>query len=172
MKKVLFIVILLSCVPALVKAQCPVKSVGRTLIIDWQYTVCLSKDPCERCRMGPEEVRAAYKNLQTALAELEITVVLNEQTDDQGNDRIVINGKSLDKWLNGKLISRSCASCPSLEGAGKKYNVLELDGTVYEVIPADLIIRASLLAASELFVGASAPPCGIKTPCQGCPGQH
>ena len=171
MKKLLSIIILLCCAPAFIQAQCPAERDGKSLVISWRHTVCQSTNPCNRCLMTPEEVKTAYEKLQSALAKLDIEVILDEQTKAQEEDHILINGKALENLLGGKLVKRQCASCPSADGEIKEYNTLELDGTLYEIIPSALIIKAGLLAASELFAAESSMPCKTKTPCQGCPSQ-
>ena len=171
MKKLLSIIILLCCAPAFIQAQCPAERDGKSLVISWRHTVCQSTNPCNRCLMTPEEVKTAYEKLQSALAKLDIEVILDEQTKVQEEDHILINGKALENLLGGKLVKRQCASCPSADGEIKEYNTLELDGTLYEIIPSALIIKAGLLAASELFAAESSMPCKTKTPCQGCPSQ-
>lgn len=171
MKRLLSIIILLCCTPVFIQAQCPAERDGKSLVISWQHTVCQSMKPCNRCLMTPEEVKTAYEKLQSALAKLDIEVILDEQTEAQEGDHILINGKALENLLGGKLVKRQCASCPGADGETKEYNTLELDGTVYEIIPAALIIRAGLLVASELFAAKSSLPCGTETPCQGCPSQ-
>ncbi len=172
MKKLFIITILLCCVPTFIQAQCAGKSAGKSLIIRWQHTVCLSKNPCERCLMMPQEVQTAYEKLHSALAKLGIMVIFDEQTEAHAGDYIAINGAGLEHLLDGRPIRRQCTSCPSIDGKAKEYNALELDGTIYEVIPADLIIRAGLIAASDLFTAEPLTPCGTKTPCQGCPNKH
>lgn len=167
-------VILILClwIPALLPAQCPAGNAQKSLVIEWHYTECLSENPCERCRTGPHEVQVAYTKIEPALAMFDIKVALKKKTEGHEGDNLMINGKGLDHWLGGKLVKHSCASCLSTSHSEKAYYALDLEGVVHEVITADMIIRASLLAAAELFAGESAPPCDTKTPCQGCPGKH
>jgi hypothetical protein len=120
----------------------------------------------------PQEVHTAYEKLHSALAQLDIMVTFDEQTEAHAGDHIVINGTRLENLLDGRSIKRQCSSCPSFDGKTKEYNALEIDGTIYEVVPADLIIRAGLIAASDLFATEPLTPCGTKTPCQGCPNKH
>lgn len=172
MKKLLIIVALICFVPAFIQAQGSRTNNEKSLVILWQHTMCQSKNPCERCLTAPKEVQRAYEELHSALAKLYITVIFDEQTEGQTGERILINGRVLENWLGGRLIKRQCASCPSVEGKAKEYNALELDGTAYEIIPANLIIKAGLLAASDLFTAEPLTPCATTTLCQGCPHKH
>ena len=78
------------------------------------------------------------------------------------SNRILIEGRSLEDWLGGEVGQSPCGSCCAEIGEEVECRTVKVDGTTYEVIPAELIVRAGLQAASELV---QAPP---PTPC--CPG--
>jgi hypothetical protein len=172
MKKLLISISLVCCVPAFLQAQCPSKKSEKTLIIRWEYTPCQSENPCERCATEPQEIKYAVEKLHAALQQLDIKVVFDKLTDDVDNERLIINGMPLEELVNATLVKRQCGSCPGTDGEEKTYSALELNGIVYEIIPADLIIQAGLRAASDLFAIQHAIPCKTKSPCQGCPANH
>jgi hypothetical protein len=167
-KKSLIIFVLSFIAPVFMNSQCPADN-NKQLIIHWQHTVCESKDPCDRCLKAPEQVILACEKLRSALAELDIQVIIIEQTEVDKGDYILLNQKPLEHYLNGKTVIRACASCLNTGNTQKEYNTLELKGTVYEIIPAALIIKAGLLAASELLDAQTPSPCPNKTTCPVCP---
>jgi hypothetical protein len=171
MKRNLFAVPLMYLISLFVQAQCPGEQTERYLVIRWQNAPCQSTDPCEACLTGPQEIRSACERLRSALALLNIKVMLDEQTVAAGESVLLINGRGIEQWLGGKLVKRQCASCQNGNSDTKVY-ALELDGSVYEAISSDMIIRAGLLAASEIYAARPSAACELQTPCPGCPGKH
>jgi hypothetical protein len=69
------------------------------------------------------------------------------QQDPAKSNRLLINGRLLEEWLGLKVgQSLCCGPCGDTE-----CRTLETGGQVYETIPADLIIKAGLLAASKML---------------------
>lgn len=135
----------------------------KTLTILWQHLVDESGWTCERCELTGEEVLKAYHSLQQSLAPLGIEVTLEEKTLDPAtfaqdvsqSNRIWIGGRSLEEWLDAEVgKSLCCGPC-----GDEECRTMIVEGHTYETIPADLIVKAGLLAASQLFSGEPSGPC-------------
>jgi hypothetical protein len=132
---------------------------------------------CSRCGATEKEVEKASNNLERSLSPLGIKVVLEKheltpgafQRDPSQSNRLWINGRPLEELLGLKMgQSPCCAPCGDAE-----CRTVEAEGQIYETIPADLIIKAGLLAASKLL-NPQAVDSGcqkdadIKNPTQAC----
>lgn len=126
----------------------------KTLKIQW-HRLMADGQTCPRCGDTGKEVEKASRSLEQSLAPLGIKVFLEKheltpgtfQKDPSKSNIILINGRLLEEWLGLKVGQSLCggpcgdSECRTL-GAG---------GQVYETIPAELIIKAGLLAASHLL---------------------
>ena len=126
----------------------------RTLPITWQRLVSRQGTTCPRCHGTGEEVRHAVAQLGIVLKPLGIEPVLEELEIDQAtfsddplqSNKVLIAGRPLDHWLAGQTgSSRCCADC-----GDKDCRTLEVEGQSYEIIPAELVVRAGLIAAGHL----------------------
>jgi hypothetical protein len=115
---------------------------------------------CPRCGSTGQEVKKASRSLEQSLAPLGTKVVLENheltpgafQQDPSKSNRILINGRPLEEWLGFRVgQSLCCGPCGDSE-----CRTLETGGQVYETIPADLIVKAGLLAAAQM-AGLRAP---------------
>jgi hypothetical protein len=127
----------------------------KTLTIQWQRLVNESGQTCERCENTGDSVETAFKKLQKALSDLGIKVSLKLElidytafkNDPLQSNRIVIAGKPLEEWIGGTVgQSQCCTVCGESE-----CRTISIDKNTFETIPEKLIIRAGLLAASELL---------------------
>ena len=125
------------------------------LTIVWQRLVDETGKTCNRCGTTYEEIEKASEILKKALAELAIEVTFEKRELDQtefSNDpsqsnRIWINGIPLEEWLGAQVGQSPCCDiCGDSE-----CRTIEVDAKIYESIPVDLIIKAGLIAASQLF---------------------
>jgi hypothetical protein len=170
MKKLLPGILVLLCIPLAMDAEAPVQNTEPTLVIRWQHTVCQNENPCERCINTPLEIQRAYKDLKASLTGLGIVVTFEEKKMKEHDDHIFINDHDITDLLEGETIRTACLNCLDDKGDPRTCNTLKLGDNTYEVIPAELIIKAGLVAASELVTPAPEPPCGEKkSPCKGCP---
>jgi len=170
MKKLLLGIFVMLCIPLAMDAQAPAQNTDRTLVIHWRHAVCQNENPCERCINTPLEIQQAYENLKESLAGLGIVVTFEEKKIKEHDDHIYINDRDITDLLEGETIKTACMNCLDDKGDPRTCNSLKLGDNTYEVIPAELIIKAGLVAASELVTAAPEPPCGEKqTPCKGCP---
>ncbi len=137
----------------------------KTLKIQW-HRLMADGQTCPRCGATGKEVEKASRSLEQSLAPLGIKVVLEKheltpgafQHDPAKSNRILINGRPLEEWLGLKVgQSLCCGPCGDTE-----CRTLETGGQVYETIPADLIIKAGLLAASKMLYTQTVDSCGQK----------
>ncbi len=140
----------------------------KVLKIEWQRLVDEKGQTCQRCGSTEKEVQKAFQSLKQSLSPLGIKVVLEEKALDAAtcakdisqSNRIWVGGRPLEEWLNAQVGQSSCETCCGELGSDVECRTVEVGGEVYETIPADLIVRAGLLAAAELKkTGASGSSC-------------
>lgn len=127
----------------------------KTLTIEWQRLLDEQKKTCERCGSTEQETEKAVQSLRQALNPVGIDVSLVKKAIDPESfrkdvlqsNKILIAGKTLEEWLGaGTGQSPCCEVCGDAE-----CRTVEFADQTYETIPADLIVRAGLLAASQVF---------------------
>jgi len=98
-----------------------------------------------------------------SLTPLGIEIVLEKEElpvsefkkDPLQSNRIWINNRLLEDWIEGEVgHSPCCDVCGPHE-----CRTVEVKGQVFEVISADMIIKAGLIAASQLFILRKNEPC-------------
>ncbi len=142
------------------------------LTVNWQRMVSDEGQTCDRCGDTQEELSKAIETLQESLRPLGIEIALVEEAltieecaaDIVQSNRIVIGDRTLEEWLGGEVGQSLCVSCCSVIGEEVECRTVSVDGSTYEVVPAELIVRAGLLAASHMMSAPSASPC--------CPGKR
>lgn len=127
----------------------------KNLSITWQRLVDESGSTCPRCAGTEQEMQRAVERLRAALEPLGVQPVLETreiapatfmQQPDQSN-RIWIGGRPLEDWLGACTgSSRCCDAC-----GDEECRTLEINGASHEVIPEALVVRAGLIAASQLL---------------------
>jgi hypothetical protein len=148
------------------------EDMDRGLKITWQRLVDEKGQTCQRCGTTEKELQEAFQSLQKSLAPLGIKVTLEKKSldhvtcakDISQSNRIWVEDRSLEEWLGAKVGKSACGFCCAELGDQVQCRTVEVEGQVYETIPADLIIRAGLLAAADLYKGTSAQSC--------CPGDY
>jgi len=127
----------------------------KTLIIEWQRLLDEQGKTCERCGSTEQEVENAVASLNQELKPFEINVSLVKKGIDPESfkkdvlqsNKILIAGKTLEEWLGaGTGQSPCCKVCGDAE-----CRTVEFADQTYETVPADLIVKAGLLAASQVF---------------------
>ena len=127
----------------------------KELTITWQRLVDATGSTCPRCAGTQEEIQQAVDRLRAALEPLGVRPVLEMreidpaaflQQPDQSN-RIWIGGRPLEDWLGARIGSSQCCDACGDE----ECRTLEIDGTSHEVVPEALLVRAGLIAASQLL---------------------
>ncbi len=134
----------------------------KTLKIKWQRLVSAG-ETCPRCGSTEDELEKAISTLQQSLKPLGIEVVLEKrelsvaefEKDPLLSNQIWINDKLLEEWIGGEVNQSPCCDvCGPSE-----CRTLGVEGEVYETIPADLIIKAGLVAASQLVSTETSESC-------------
>ncbi len=127
----------------------------RTLVIEWQRLLDEEKQTCPRCCSTELEVEKAVEELNSVLSAHDIIVSLTKKSIDPEtfkkdvlqSNRILIGGKTLEKWLGATTgQSKCCDVCGDSE-----CRTVEYAGDRHEAIPAELIVRAAMTAAAYLF---------------------
>jgi hypothetical protein len=134
----------------------------KTLKIQWQRLLIDDKT-CPRCGATEEEVDKAYTSLGQSLGPLGIKVVLEKKALDKAvfqknpsqSNIIMIGERTLEEWLKAHTgESPCCGPCGDTE-----CRTIETEGKIYETIPAELIIKAGLIAAGQLLNAKGSQPC-------------
>ncbi len=125
------------------------------LIIEWRRLLDEYERTCPRCSSTEQEVERAVTALNRELNLLGIDVDLTKRAIDPSSfkrdvlqsNKILIAGKTLEEWLGADT-----GQSPCCEVCGKaECRTVEYDGKTHETVPSYLIVRAGLIAASQLF---------------------
>lgn len=126
----------------------------KTLRIKWLRLISEGQT-CPRCGSTEKELEKTLSILKQSLTPLGIEVALEKdelsfaafKKDPSQSNRIWINDRPLEEWISAEAgQSLCCDVCGNSE-----CRTVEVGGQVYEAIPMDLVIKASLLAASQLL---------------------
>ncbi len=131
----------------------------KTLIVKWQRLL-FDGQTCPRCGATEAEVEKALDALKQALSPLGIDVILEKgelsveefKIDTLQSNTIWLNGRLLEEWIDGKTGQSQCCDICGLHDC----RTVGLEEEVYETIPSELIVKAGLLAASQLLGPQSA----------------
>lgn len=127
----------------------------KTLSIEWQRLLDEHEQTCPRCGSTEQEVEKAAASLNRELRPFEINVSLVKKAiepetfrkDVIQSNQILIAGKTLEDWLGAETgQSPCCEVCGDAE-----CRTVEYADQTHETIHADLIVKAGLLAASQVF---------------------
>ena len=153
----------------------------KVLPIKWQRLVDEKGQTCERCESTGKEVEKAFQSLKESLAPLGIKVTFEEKAldpmtiakDVSQSNRILVGKRPLEEWLDARVGKSPCGFCCAELGDDVECRTVEVDGRTYEMIPAELVVRAGLLAASQLLAKGPLEPEGetrtaIETPSSPC----
>lgn len=134
------------------------------IIITWQRLVDEQGQTCGRCGDTEQELVKAVRFLTKALAPVGLVFSLEKQALSPGefardplqSNRITIDGRGLEEWLDAEVgQSPCCGPC-----GDSQCRTLKVAATLYETIPAELIIKAGLKAAYEKVAKSGPPPHG------------
>lgn len=127
----------------------------KTLLIEWQRLLDENKKTCPRCSSTEQEVEKAAASLARELKPFEIHVkrvkrAIKSETfrkDALQSNKIVIAGKTLEEWLGAETGQSACCEvCGDVECRTVEYAYQS-----HETIPSDLIVKAGLFAAAQVF---------------------
>lgn len=125
----------------------------KVLTISWERLIS-DGSTCPRCGSTEDELDKAAAQLKNALSPLGIKVKLQKseltleefKKDPVKSNTILFNGIALEDLIAAKIgKSRCCDVC-----GDEECRTVEAGGESYEVIPADMIVKAGLIAASKL----------------------
>ncbi|MDI6725034.1 MAG: DUF2703 domain-containing protein [Methanobacterium sp.] len=137
----------------------------KTLKIKWQRLIS-DEQTCPRCGSTEGELEKAVLTLKQSLTPLGIEVILKKKAlseeefkrDPLKSNQILLNDRPLEDWIRGEVGQSECCDV-----CNDDCRTIEVEGEVYETIPAELIIKAGLLAATQL-VDKTEPSCGCEIP--------
>ena len=139
----------------------------KVLKITWQRLVDEKGQTCQRCGSTEKQIQEALQSLKASLAPLGLKVTLEKKSldpttcakDISQSNRIWIGDRALEEWLGAKVGKSLCGFCCTELGEQVECRTVEVEGQVYETVPANLIIRAGLLAASDSYAESSTKSC-------------
>jgi hypothetical protein len=150
----------------------------RTLEIEWQRMVDEDGRACCGSEATQKALENAYAELSESLGPKGIEVELRSTNfspeecmgaPEQAN-RILIAGHSIAHWLNADVGTSPCQGfCKQALGDKGACQTLIYEGEAYEVAPAELIVKAGLLAAAQPGSGHRCSGCPHKSTCGGNP---
>src|SRR6056297_3812848 len=126
----------------------------RKLRIKWQRLVS-NNETCPRCGSTEKEIEEAVSTLKKSLKPLGADVVLEKEEislarfkkNPLESNRIWLNNRPLEKYFDASVDQSPCCDvCGPSE-----CRTLEVDGVTYETIPAEIVIKAGLIAVSKLY---------------------
>lgn len=137
------------------------------MTIRWHRLVNEKGETCDRCGGTQEELRQALESLKTSLGTLGIEIRYEERAlspqecaeDITESNRIWIADRPLEDWINGEVGTSPCGSCCAELDDTVECRTVTVDNMTYEVIPAQLIVKAGLVAASKIMEVPSPEPC-------------
>lgn len=129
------------------------KHSARSVKIKWKRLVSKG-ETCSRCGSTEQEIQKAVSALKQSFAPLGIEVILEKEEisdtefkkDPLQSNKIWINDRLLEDWIGGKVGHSPCCDVCGTHDC----RTVEIKGQTYDTIPSDVIIRAGLLAASQL----------------------
>ena len=124
------------------------------MVISWQRLLS-DGQTCPRCGATEDEVEKAATTLRQSLVPLGIAVVLEKgelsvkefKQDTLRSNEIRIGGRLLEEWLGAQTGQSECCDVCGPNDC----RTLDVAGESHEVVPAELIVRAGLLAAAQLL---------------------
>ena len=136
-----------------------------TLKIKWKRLIS-EGETCPRCGSTEEELRKAESTLKKSFAPLGIRVILEKELsvtefkkDPLQSNRIWINNRLLEDWIEGRVGHSPCCDVCGTHDC----RTMEVQGQMYETIPAEIIIKAGLSAASKLVIPRTGESCCLDT---------
>ena len=136
------------------------------LKIKWKRLISKG-ETCPRCGSTEEELRKAVSILKKSFTPLGIKVILEKEElsvtefkkDPLESNRIWINNRLLEDWIEGSVGHSPCCDVCGPHDC----RTMEVQGQIYETIPADIIIKAGLSAASKLVSPRTGESCCVDT---------
>lgn len=127
----------------------------KILPILWQRLVNDQGNTCPRCAGTGDEVLQAVQRLKQLLQPLGVEPRLETREIGEADFRarpldsnaILIDGRPIEDWLGGQTgSSRCCDACGNSD-----CRTVEVAGKTHEVVPAELLVRAGIIAGKRLL---------------------
>lgn len=130
---------------------------ARTVVVEWRH-LDVQGQTCDRCRDTEAELLDAIVALSAEFAGSDVCIEYRETRlgpfDIAASNGIFVDGVPIERLLLGASVTLTCCdSCGELLGTATDCRALELEGTLYEILPAGLI-RKAVRAALQLRHGA------------------
>ena len=130
------------------------------LPITWQRLVSEGRT-CGRCDATYQHLQSAIAKLTDVLKPLGIEPILESRAIDEKSfkdrpaesNRVWIAGKPLEEWLGANTGKSPCSSVCG----DSSCRTMEVEGAVFEEIPEAIILKAGLMAASDLIAHPTPP---------------
>ena len=127
---------------------------AKRLTIKWQRLL-YNGQTCPRCGSTGDEVEKAVTTLRQSLTPLGIVVVLEKgelaveefKRDTLRSNEIRVGGRLLEDWLGATTGQSECCDVCGPNDC----RTVNVAGESHEVVPAELIVKAGLLAAAQLL---------------------
>jgi hypothetical protein len=127
----------------------------KPLTILWQRLVDSQGQTCDRCGATNQNLQEAVAKLEQVLRPLDIEIRFEAKeisqesfaADPSLSNQVWIAGKPIEDWLGASVASSPCCSVCG----DSKCRTIEVERQVFEAIPPHLIIKATLIAASQLI---------------------
>jgi|SRR5690554_1123658 len=134
----------------------------KVLKIIWKRLVS-EGETCPRCSGTEEELGKAVFSLKESLSPLGLDVVFEKKElsveefkeSPLKSNIIIINDKSLENWINGEVGESQCCDVCGTNDC----RTTTVGGRTYEKIPSELVIKAGLIAASNMVGSEESGPC-------------
>jgi hypothetical protein len=134
----------------------------QALRVRWQRLVDEKGQTCDRCGGTGRATEDGVKTLRRCLKPVGIDVVWEKSAlspaafskDPLQSNRIWIGDKPIEEWLQAKVGKSQCSgACGQSE-----CRTLTVDGKTYDTIPAELIVKAGLLAGATMIGSQASNP--------------
>jgi hypothetical protein len=137
----------------------------RTLTLAWNKVSEDDGSICDLSTSTYESVKEAHAELSKALAPHGVEVAVKTLTPERVEgglcqcNRVLIQDRFVDEWLGAELVKTSCSGCPNSEACAKTagsgvtcggQTAMLHQGKSYDIIPANLIVMAGMVAAADL----------------------
>jgi hypothetical protein len=121
----------------------------KRLEVEWKH-FAVGDATCERCGKTGDTLKKVVGDLREEFAPAGVRVNLTETLLDKTrmaeSNEILMNGRLIEDLLTASVASTDCPSCGTLAGESTCCRAIEIDDTLYEDIPAELIRKAAYLA--------------------------
>lgn len=134
----------------------------KRIVVEFDY-LTVEGQTCDRCGDTREAVRAAVADARAAIPPslAAIELIERELTAEQlaDSNRVLVNGRPAEEWLDGLSVMSDCPSCSDLVGESVCCREIEVGGVRTEAVGRDVVFDAIMAAAAA----AERPPLVISS---------